>query len=125
MTVKAAYVIEQGNKNGVWNSKPSEEFLGTELEAETVDPDEFCMPEPKKTWDDVAMRQFKERVVELANKSSLREPDSKERYTDIMMRYRDAYTLSLDHFKPGQLDVPRSCVCGYQMGRRLWIVSEN
>jgi hypothetical protein len=70
------------------------------------------MPEPKKTWDEAAMRQFQKRVAELANKSSLREPGSKERYMEIMMRHRDAYTLSLDHFKPGQLDVPKL---------RLWV----
>ncbi len=101
MTVKAAHAIEMGHKTGVWDKVRAEEFLGTELEAESVDPDEFCMPEPRKTWDAAAQAEFQERVDALAAKSALREPGSRERYKKILLRHRGAYTLSVDHFKPG------------------------
>ncbi len=80
------------------------DLLGTEQDVETVDPDEFCVPELPKPGD---MDEFMAQVERLAEATQLKVAGSKERYKAIMRQHYGAYCLRLEQFLPGKLDVPK------------------
>ncbi len=103
-TVRAVEIIERHAKAGEWVRVDARELLGTEQEVETIDPDEFCVPEPPKPGD---MDEFMTQVQKLADESKFTEPGSKESYKAIMQKHFGAYCLRLEQFVPGRLDVPK------------------
>jgi hypothetical protein len=103
-TVRAVEIIERHAKAGEWVQVDARRLLGTEQEVESVDPDEFCVPELPQADD---LKEFMELVGKLAEGAKLQSPGAKERYKEIMKRHFRAYCLRLEQFVPGKLDVPK------------------
>jgi hypothetical protein len=103
-TVRAVEIIERHAKLGEWVQVDARTLLGTEQEVESVDPDEFCVPELPQQDD---MKEYAALVEKLAEGAKLQSPGAKERYKEIMMRHYKAYCLRLEQFEPGKLDVPK------------------
>lgn len=67
-TVRAVEIIEKHAKAGEWVKVDARTLLGTEQEVETVNPDEFCVPELPKPGD---KEEFMAQVERLAEATQL------------------------------------------------------
>ena len=100
-TARAAEVVSGGG----WTSMAAGEVFGGEgqMDAERVDFDEFCFPEPTEKLTD---EKLDEQIKGLLSRSKLETTKARDRYVQIMRNHKDAFCMGLKDFKPGQVCSP-------------------